>query len=278
MQPGDRVSRVRHLLLKKYTDTTYYEESRQMGRPQAGQALERPAQTYLTLGLRIHLAQSGVRDDQDRSCPASAEKETISYLHGIKNSASAPDYSSLTRGINSRDSSITSEKGQDEGIKIYGYDNLGRMTHVDLPGSINDIAYDWRPSGANCVVITQGTNTVTKYWDGMGRDTGSTETGDGLTLYSRRTLDAEGRIVAESKAAVDDDYVYSYTYNAAGQVTSISDPLGETTSIAYQGTTKTVTDPEGHATDLFLWRLARAPDPGHRRHGQIGRLCLRCRR
>ena len=241
----------------KKTDTTYYEETGKWG---ALKQVKRwkTGPTYLTWDFEYTSpdpASVTIKVDP----PGVAEKETISYLHGVKNSASAPDFSSLTRGINRWDSSIASEKWQDEGIKTYGYDNLGRMTHVDLPSSINDIAYDWRPAGANCVVITQGTNTVTKYWDGMGRDTGSTETGAGLTLYSRRTLDAEGRVVAESKGAVDDDHVYSYSYNATGQVTSITDPLGETTSIAYQGTTKTVTDPEGHATTYSYGDLPGLP-------------------
>ncbi|NLH76241.1 MAG: choice-of-anchor D domain-containing protein [Acidobacteria bacterium] len=243
----------------KKTDTTYYEETGKWG---ALKQVKRwkTGPTYLAWDYEYESPEpSTVTIKVDP--PGVAEKETIGYHHGIKNSASAPDFSSLTRGINSQDSSIASEKWQDEGIKTYGYDNLGRMTQVDLPSSINDIAYDWRPAGANSVVITQGTNTVTKYWDGMGRDTGFTETGDGLTLHSRRSLDAEGRVVAESKGAVDDDYVYfyTYTYNAAGQVTSITDPMGETTSIAYQGTTKTVTDPEGHATTYSYGDLPGLP-------------------
>jgi RHS repeat-associated protein len=180
--------------------------------------------------------------------PGYSDKETIGYNYGVKNSASLPDFTRLTRTINLHDSSVYNEKRQDEGEYIYSYDNLGRVTAVDLGGYYTDIAYAWRPNGENKVAISQGSNIVTKYWDGMGRDTGAIETGDSLTLYSRRTLDAEGRVIAESKASVNPAHVYSYVYDAAGRVTRTTDPITEFTTVAYSGITKTVTDAENHAT------------------------------
>ncbi|MBP7706468.1 MAG: choice-of-anchor D domain-containing protein [Candidatus Aminicenantes bacterium] len=238
--------------LVKKMDTSYYEETGKWG------ALKqvthwKTGSTYLTWDYEYESPNpSTVTVKVDP--PGVAEKETTGYNYGVQNSSSAPDYSRLTRTINYRDSSVAGEKRQDEGIMVYSYDNLGRITDIELTGNYNDIHYDW-PSGANHMTVTRedainGDNTVTRYWDGMGRDLGSTEEGEGiaLTLHSQRTLDAEGRVLTESKGSTDDDHVYTYAYNAAGQITSITDPRGEETTISYQGTAKTVTDPEGHST------------------------------
>lgn len=230
------------------TDTTYHEETgkwgaiKQVKRWKAGS-------TYLTWDYGYTSSDPHLVDIEIDP-PGSAAAESVHYSYGIKISEQAPDFTRLTRLINSRDSSIVWEQGQDQGIKFFEYDNLGRIEDVDLSGTgpSNSIHYDWRPNGENRVVITQGDNAVTRFWDGMGRDTGSIETGDGLTLHSRKALDAEGRIVSESKGSLDPAHVYSYLYNAAGQITRITDPLTHATTIGYSGTTKTVTDPESHAT------------------------------
>ena len=229
------------------TDTTYYEETGKWG---ALKQIKRwkEGSTYYIWDYEYTCTDPAwvtVKVDP----PGPAGKETISYNFGVKYNDAMPDFTGLTRMINPYDSSITSEKRQDEGIMIYSYDNLGRVVDADM-GPWYNVHNEWRPNGENRVVVTQGQNVVTKYWDGMGRDTGSIETGDGATLDSRKTLDAEGRVVAESRVSVHPHpaHVYSYLYNAAGQVTRITDPLGEATTITYAGTSKTVTDPENHAT------------------------------
>ena len=245
--------------MTKKSDTTYYEESgkwgalKQVKRWKAGT-------TYFTWDYEYTSPDPNtvqIKIDP----PGYSDKETAAYLYGMKSSEAAPDYTRLTRIINYRDSSISSEKRQDEGVMIYSYDNLGRITDIEFMGTYNDFHYDW-PSAANQMTITQAGNTVTKFWDGMGRDLGSTEAAEGIVLYSRRTLDAEGRVLTESKGSVDEDHIYIYTYNAAGQVTSITDPRRpqlETTTITYQGTVKTVTDPEGHSTTYTYGDLPGLP-------------------
>jgi len=182
--------------------------------------------------------------------PGNAEKQYISYLYGVKQKETMPDFGALDRMISPYDSSITSEKLQDEGFRFFGYDNLGRIELIDLDGPWNDIDYVWQPDGENKVVLTQGSNVITKFWDGMGRDTGYTESGDGTTLYYLITLDAEGRIISESKGSANPAHVFSYAHNSAGQVTSITDPLGEATMIEYAQTSpiKTITDAEDNST------------------------------
>ena len=120
----------------------------------------------------------------------------------------------------------------------------GRGSSRSLP----DGRYDWRPGGQNQVVITQGGNTIVRYWDGMGRDTGYTESGDEKTLYYLKTLDAEGRVKDANNGSINPDHKYSYLYDAAGRVTQVTDPVSEVTAIIYSGTTRTLTDPEEHST------------------------------
>jgi RHS repeat-associated protein len=127
----------------------------------------------------------------------------------------------------------------------FTYDSLGRIKTIDMPTGFNDITATWSTTS---VTITQGSNTVTKYWDGLARDLGYKESGDGTTLYFFKTLDAEGRVTGESKGGSSSAYKYVYVRNAAGNPTSITDPNGKITTMAYQDDDKTVTDAETHAT------------------------------
>jgi hypothetical protein len=73
----------------------------------------------------------------------------------------------------------------------FTYDSLGRIKTIDMPTGFNDITATWSTTS---VTITQGSNIVTKYWDGLARDLGYKESGDSTTLYFFKTLDAEGRV------------------------------------------------------------------------------------
>ena len=177
--------------------------------------------------------------------PGSAGTETYEYRYGVLSKIERPGYTELSRTISQHDSSILSETNQHGGVMNFTYDGLGRITNIDMPSGFNDVGASW---ATNSVTITQGTNTVVKYWDGLGRDTGYEESGDGITLYSRKTLDAEGRLIAESKGSTDSTDTYSYELSAMGQVKKITDPRGKITNISYSGDVKTVTDPEGRVT------------------------------
>ncbi|MGD2093344.1 MAG: hypothetical protein PVH61_44700, partial [Candidatus Aminicenantes bacterium] len=133
----------------------------------------------------------------------------------------------------------------------------------------------------NDAVITQtGGSTIKKYWDGMGRDTGYSETGDGTTLYYGKTLDAEGRVVSESKGSTSDDDTYDYVLNAAGNPKKITDPRSKITNISYIDDQKTVTDAEQKQTVFYYDGLpglhTRLKDPNSKyadyTYDGIGRL------
>jgi RHS repeat-associated protein len=238
-------------LLKK-TLTDYFQETGKWGALQRIMRLKTSPSTYLVwdYGYAIyHPSVYGISVDPPDPPPANSEdSSTVNYSFGKADAVDEPGYTAMERSISQYDSSILSEKNAFGHEQLYRYDDIGKVTLVDMPANFNDISYAWRLNNENKVVITQGLNTITKYWDGMGRDTGSTETGDGTTLYYRKTLDAEGRIKEENSASINSAHKYTYVYNAAGQVTQITDPLNKVTSIVYSGTTKTVTDAESHTT------------------------------
>jgi len=184
----------------------------------------------------------------------------VSYLYGLEQQVTAPDYLKYKRHIY-KYGYVLHEWNQYGGTRSYVHDDLGRTTAVEwrhaweeedpMPAPFLTESYDWRPGGENKVVITQGGNTITRFWDGFGRDLGYTESGDGTTLYYLKELDAEGRVKWETCGSLDSlpAHRYSYLYDAAGRVTQVTDPVGETTTIQYSADhTKTLTDPETHST------------------------------
>jgi RHS repeat-associated protein len=177
--------------------------------------------------------------------PGTGGTETMTYKYGVLATLTHPGYTEFTRTISAYDSSILSETNQHGAVMNFDYDNLGRITAIDMPSGFNDIAASW---STNYVTITQGGNTVNKYWDGMGRDTGHTEQGDGITLYYRKSLDSEGRTTTESKGSTDSADTYVYVYNAAGQIKKITDPRGKITNINMSGNQKTVIDANSNST------------------------------
>jgi hypothetical protein len=131
-----------------------------------------------------------------------AGTETYRYRYGVLAEKKRPGYNTyeLYRTISSYNSAVKSETNQHGGIMTFTYDNLDRITYVNMPSGFNDINVTW---STNYATVTQiGGTTIKKNWDGMARDTGFTEAGDGTTLYFRKTLDAEGRVVSESKGSI----------------------------------------------------------------------------
>ncbi len=184
-----------------------------------------------------------------------AGTETYEYSYGVLSKVTKPGqdstYTELERTISRFDSSITDETNQHGEKTEFHYDALGRIQSIVMPG-FNTINAVWTLGNPNKVEITQDVspnqNKVTKYWDGMGRDLGHEESGDATVLYSRRILDAENRVIEESKQSAVSSDTFKYMLNAAGLATKITDPRGKETDILYEGVTKTVTDAESRNT------------------------------
>jgi RHS repeat-associated protein len=183
--------------------------------------------------------------------PGDSGIERYTYQYGALAKVEKPTdpgmFTEVNRTISAYNSSVLSETNQHGGTIGFTYDLIGRITKIDLPDDtpevFNDIDAVWFQ---NLVTVTQGNgtdkNTINKYWDGLGRDTGYTEEGDGITLYFRKDLDDEGRVWRESKGSTIETDKYVYTLDAAGRPLTITDPRNKQTTIDYSGNQKTVTD------------------------------------
>ena len=173
--------------------------------------------------------------------------ETYIYKYGVLARKEKPGYVEFDRTISKYDSSILSETNQHGATYNFSYDNLGRIKSVTMPSGFNNITATW---STKSVTITQGSHTIIKEWDGMGRYLGYEEQGDGITLYYKKILDPEGRVIKENKGTTNLLEQYVYSYNGAGRVIQIQDPLNKITRYTYSGTKTTIEDPLGQKTEM----------------------------
>lgn len=164
--------------------------------------------------------------------------ETNIHRNGTIARVEKPGFVEYDRTVHA-DGLIHTETNQHGGTMTFTYDGIGRITNIAMPAGFNPINAAW---SQNSVAISRGGNTLTKYWDGMGRNLGFEETGAGVTLYSRRTLDGESRVTAESKGAVNGSHKTVFTINENGQPLQVTDPTGKWTKFAYADNTCTITD------------------------------------
>ncbi|RFT15310.1 MAG: YD repeat protein [Candidatus Saccharicenans subterraneus] len=173
--------------------------------------------------------------------------ETCTYMYGALAKIERPGYVELNRSISQYDSSILTETNQHGGTYSFSYDNLGRITNINMPSGFNPISATW---STNSVTITQGNHKIIKYWDGLGRDLGHEEQGDGIALYYRKTRDAEGRVIKENKGSINASDQYCYFYNGAGRLTQIKDPLNNITTYTYSDKKTIIKDSLNNQTEL----------------------------
>lgn len=183
--------------------------------------------------------------------PGAAGIETSVYQCGTLKKVSKPGYTEFDRTIYP-DGLIETETNQHGGTMTFTYDGLGRITKIAMPDDFYPITAAWQ---TNQVVIKRGKNDqecniLTKLWDGMGRNRGFTEVGAGVTLHSIRTLDGEGRLVAESKGATDPSHKTIYQLNANGQPTRVTDPTDLWVKYEYEDNTVKITDQKGNTKTL----------------------------
>lgn len=121
----------------------------------------------------------------------------------------------------------------------YQYDNLGRLvSETDPLGNVTSYAYD--PSG-KLVAKTDGNGATTKYaYDSLGKLLKKTYPDATTTTFS---YDAKGRVVK----AANQNVVYTFIYDANGNLTSATDSKGRTIGYSYNALgqkTKTIS-PDG---------------------------------
>ncbi|MFT4285604.1 MAG: DUF6531 domain-containing protein, partial [Protaetiibacter sp.] len=127
------------------------------------------------------------------------------------------------------------------------YDAAGRMlTRTDAGGNATQFAYT--PTG-QLASVTDPAGKVTSYaYDVFDRLVSAT---DAEGRVSTRSYDALDRVLTESTPS-GKVTAYAYAYDAAGNLTSRTDPLGKVTRFAYDaaGQLLTVTDPLGRVTSM----------------------------
>jgi len=273
------------LIKKKATD--YHEEDGKWGAPYHVRSLKSGSTTEYNEWTHYFQPQ----DEQCRSVLISTHGPvgsitSATYNYGVKKSESLGDQQLISHTISEYDSSVTTAGTQDGASIGLTYDALGRILQENWPDEDrNDRNTVWSPSGQNKSVTTRGDpthgyHTITKYWDGMGRDTGYTEEGDSTTIYFLKTLDAEGRVIAKNTGSDTSGPKTEYSYNSAGDIVEIRDPQGRITHIELAGTTKTVRDPKEQTTVFEYEHLPGLPTAvtdaqGHRAvygYDGLGRL------
>ncbi len=133
--------------------------------------------------------------------------------------------------------------------ETYDYDERGNLTTIINPNSISrNFEYDVLD---RLVAATDGRGQTTNYqYDELGRLFNIQQPG---VRSTRLTYDAEDNIIAVTERPREQRTLYSY--DALGRISSITDPLGHTTSYSYNpvGRISRVIDALGNEV-LYQWR------------------------
>ncbi|RYD37204.1 MAG: RHS repeat protein, partial [Verrucomicrobiaceae bacterium] len=149
---------------------------------------------------------------------------------------------------NTAPSSVVTSEGK---VQEFVYNSANRLTTAKAPdGSTLAFTYDAKGQIIRRTDANGGSASFT--YDGLGNITRVTDRNGNIT---EMTYDSENRVVREAKLVTDngnyaDDLVTSIIYDVVGRTTSITDPLGKTTSYEYTpgGRVSKKTDSAGRET------------------------------
>lgn len=138
------------------------------------------------------------------------------YPHpSTANTSSTTDYEQLTFDAYGR---LTARRGRDAQSFAFSYDNLGRATAIDAPGSQPDLSYTHDNFG-RVLTAAQSGHTLTYVYDALNRLTSETQ-GSRTVSYQ---YDAGGR---RTRLSWPDGFYVTYEYNTAGYLTAIKENGG----------------------------------------------------
>lgn len=184
------------------------------------------------------------------------------YHRGIARRVDQPDGSYLTKQVDDF-GQVTQRKDAAGFIYNYSYDDIGRLTAVDLPGTANaDLEIVW--TQPTVVEVRQGQNTRRTEYNGYGREFKVSDLAGGIELRSRTTA-YNGLGLPSMQLDFGDSsswfYGTEYAYDAIGRVTSTQRRLDMYTSAqpemrAYLSGNRTqITDPKGNVRTLTFERF-----------------------
>jgi RHS repeat-associated protein len=166
----------------------------------------------------------------------------------------ASDYEQLTYDAYGR---MTARRGRDGQSFSYTYDNLGRVTAVDAPGSQPDISYTYDNFG-RALTAGQSGHTLTYTYDALNRLTSEAQ-GSRTVSYQ---YDAAGQ---RTRLTWPDSFYVTYEYNTVGEVTAIKENGGSAlASFTYDnlGRRASLTRGNGSATGYAFDGVSRLIDIG----------------
>ncbi len=173
--------------------------------------------------------------------------------NGVRTSHPYPGGGTVTRDIGfdqlNRATSSTDPLGKTSTVR---YDNNGNVTSTADPlGGTTTYTYD--ATGRPTAVTAPGGGNAGATYDANGNVTRSTSVTGGITTY---TYDDDSRVssVVDPRGNVSGanpaDYTVSYRYDPAGDLTSVTDQLGKSTSFTYDSNKRVTgaTDANTHTT------------------------------
>jgi RHS repeat-associated protein len=175
-----------------------------------------------------HETQYGYGDNGNLTSIENAKLETTNYGYNSDNeltSVTYPDNSSVSYGYDSRGNK-TSYTDQLAHETTYGYDDANRLTSTVSPlGNLQG----GNPSQYTTTYGRDPDGNLTSVTDPLGH----------ATTYGYDQLDRGSSMITArgnvSGCSCASQYTWNYAYDANGNVTSVTDPLGNQTSYGYDG-------------------------------------------
>jgi RHS repeat-associated protein len=131
-------------------------------------------------------------------------------------SQNTSDYEQMTYDAYGR---LTAARGRDGQSFAFSYDNLGRMTLKDAPGTQPDVSYTYDNLG-RALTASQSGHTLTYVYDALSRVTSETQAGRTVQYW----YDSAGR---RSAMTWPDGFYVCYSYNAVNELTAITERCTE---------------------------------------------------
>jgi len=134
---------------------------------------------------------------------------------------------------------------------VNGYDNTGNVISTADPlGHTTTYTYD--PNGRLTAMTAPEGGSDSSTYDAAGNVTRSTSATGGVTTYTYDDLNRVASMVdprGNAPGANPADYTVSYGYDPAGNLTRVTDQLGQATTFVYDSNSRTTnrTDANGHS-------------------------------
>ena len=144
---------------------------------------------------------------------------------------------------------LASSTDADGNTTTYAYDANHDLLSATGPGATEPFQQEQYDQSGRLVAITNGDGQTVQISSDPGARTGTfTDPADRLTLVD--SYDARGDLIEEQAIGGGTTRTSTWTYNSEGQVTSVTDPLGNTQSYGYDadGNLISSTDASGRTT------------------------------